>query len=282
MHTAQLGKTFVTEIGEVDASEPISEDAFLPVREAFHAGSILVLRNQKLAHEALIAFSRHFGDLLTHVLKQYLVPEYPEIMRLSNRDEHGRKVVFRNGAEAWHSDLSFTATPSLATILYGEAIPDEGGDTLFCDCYAAYDALDKDVRNRVDGLRAVHSFTRYQQSRFPSRPLTEEQQRQTLDVAHPVVRTHPETGRKSLFLGDDVISHVEGMERTQGKALMDDLLKHSTQDRFVYRHRWRAGDVVVYDNRCTLHRATDYDEEKYVRRLLRTSIKGDPTDVSPA
>jgi taurine dioxygenase len=210
-------------------------------------------------------------------------------MRLSNTDESGKRIVFRNGAEAWHTDLSFTDRPSLATLLYGEAIPPEGGDTLFCDTTAAFEALDAAVKRRISNLKAVHSFSRYQARRFAERPLTDAQRAKTPDVAHPVVRVHPETGRKALFLGDDVISHVEGMishvegmDRTEGKALMDELLRHATEDRFCYRHRWRRGDLVVYDNRCTLHRATDYDENIYERTLLRTSIEGTSTSVTIA
>lgn len=282
MRVNRLGRTFVAEIEGVDLSRPMTAAAFKPIRAAFLDHSVLVFRGQDLTRAALVAFSRHFGELLIHVLNQYLAGDVPEVMRLSNTDESGKRVVFRNGAEAWHTDLSFTDRPSLATLLYGEAIPPEGGDTLFCDGYAAFEALDARMNRRIDGMKAVHSFSRYQRNRFPERPLTDAQRAKTPDVAHPVVRVHPETGRKALFIGDDVISHVEGMDRMEGKALMDELLRHATEDRFVYRHRWRCGDLVVYDNRCTLHRATEYDQEKHVRTLLRTSIKGTPTSLAVA
>lgn len=280
MRVNRVGRTFVAEIAEIDLSRPMSETAFRPIRSAFHDHAVLVVHDQRLGKKALADFSRHFGPLLIHVLNQYLVADVPEVMRLSNTDESGKRIIFRNGAEAWHTDLSFTARPSLATLLYGEAIPPEGGDTLFCDAAAAYEALDDSMKRRIADLKAVHSFSRYQAHRFAERPLTDEQRAQTPDVAHPVVRIHPETGRKALFLGDDVISHVEGMDRIEGKALMDDLLRHATDDRFCYRHRWRRGDLVVYDNRCTLHRATGYDENAYERTLLRTSVEGTPTAVA--
>ena len=275
MEIRRLTDTFVGEVTGVDLTRPMSAADLAPILDAFHDNSILLFRGQSPGKAPLVDFSRHFGELLIHVLAQYLASDQPEVMRLSNTDEAGNRVVLRNGAEAWHSDLSFTGEPSAATILYGETIPETGGDTLFCDCYAAYDALDGAMKARLDGMRAVHDFFRYQQRRFPERPLTAEQRRQTPPVAHPVVRTHPVTGKKALYLGDDVISHVEGREAREGKALMDALLAHATAKRFLYRHRWRRGDVVIYDNRCTLHRLTDYDGDKYERTLLRTSIKGD-------
>ena len=282
MRVNRLGRTFVAEIEGGDLSRLPSDAAFQPIREAFHDHAVLVFRDQRLDKKALAEFSRHFGPLLVHVLNQYLAGDAPEVMRLSNTDESGKRVVFRNGAEAWHTDLSFTDRPSLATLLYGEVIPPEGGDTLFCDATSAFEALDAAMKCRIVNLKAVHSFSRYQAHRFAERPLTDEQRAKTPDVAHPVVRVHPETSRKALFIGDDVISHVEGMDRTEGKALMDELLRHATEDRFCYRHRWRRGDLVVYDNRCTLHRATGYDENAYERTLLRTSIEGTSTSIAVA
>ena len=275
MRIARISDTFVGEISGVDLSQAIAEMDFAAISDAFLDHSILLFRDQTLSKRELIDFSSHFGEFLIHVLSQYLASDVPQVMRLSNTDEKGIRADFRNGAEAWHSDLSFMAVPSLATILYGEAIPDIGGDTLFCDCYAAYGALSEGMKDRLAGMAAVHSFHRYQRRRFPERPLTEEQKRSTPDVAHPVVRTHPVSGRKSLFIGADVISHVVGIEKRKGKKIMDDLLEHATQERFVYRHRWRKGDLIAYDNRCTLHRATEFDNDKYERTLLRTSIKGD-------
>lgn len=279
MRVAPLGRTFAAEIEGIDLSHPLSDAEFRPIGRALLDYGVIVIRDQHLNKATLAAFSRHFGELLVHVLTQYLASDFPEVMRLSNMDESGKRVVFRNGAEAWHTDLSFTDRPSLATLLYGQAIPPVGGDTEFCDARAAYDALDEATKSRIADLKAVHSFFRYQTRRFPERPLTDEQRAKTPDVAHPIVRAHPETGRKALFIGDDVISHVVGMDPAEGKALVDTLLRHATGERFVYRHRWRRGDLVIYDNRCTLHRATGYDENAYERTLLRTSIKGTPTEL---
>lgn len=279
MRIAPLSRGFAAEIDGIDLSRPLSDAEFGPIGRAFLDHAVLVVRGQHLAKATLAAFSRHFGELLVHVLNQYLASDFPEVMRLSNTDETGKRVVFRNGAEAWHTDLSFTDRPSLATLLYGQAIPPVGGDTEFCDARAAYEALDEATKARIADIKAVHSFFRYQTRRFPERPLTAEQRAKTPDVAHPIVRIHPETGRKALFIGDDVISHVAGMEPAEGKALVDALLRHATSEQFVYRHRWRPGDLVIYDNRCTLHRATGYDENAYERTLLRTSIKGTPTET---
>lgn len=279
MRVKPLGRGFAAEIEGIDLADPLPDAEFDSIHRAFLDHAVIVVRDQRLAKATLAGFSRHFGELLVHVLNQYLASDFPEVMRLSNMDESGKRVVFRNGAEAWHTDLSFTDRPSMATLLYGQAIPPVGGDTEFCDARAAYDALDETTKNRVATLKAVHSFSRYQMRRFPERPLTDDQRAKTPDVAHPIVRIHPETGRKALFIGDDVISHVVGMDPAEGKALVDALLRHATDERFVYRHRWRPGDMVIYDNRCTLHRATGYDENTHERTLLRTSIKGTPTET---
>jgi len=275
MEARPLTDTFGAEIVGVDVSRPLADTICQSLRDAFHKHAVLLLRGQTLTQRQLVDFSRGFGELVVHVLSQYNASAVPEVMRLSNRDEAGNVVVFHNGAEAWHSDLSFMKVTSLGTILYGVAVPPSGGNTLFADCYAAYDTLDDAMKARLQGLRAIHSFSRYQGRRFADRPLTAEQRAQTPDVSHPVVRTHPVTGRKSLYIGDDVISHVDGMDEHAGKRLIDDLLRHATQDRFVYRHRWRPGDIVLYDNRCTLHRVTEYDSAAYERTLWRTSLKGD-------
>lgn len=282
MRIRRLGETFAAEIEGLDLTQPLTAEEFRPIHAAFLEHAVLVIRDQRLTKAPLVAFSRHFGNLLVHVLSQYLASDFPEVMRLSNTDEKGNRVVFRNGAEAWHTDLSFTDRPSLATLLYGEAVPPAGGDTEFCDTRAAYAALDAETRARIENLKAVHSFYRYQTRRFPERPLTPEQRAKTPDVPHPIVRVHPETGRKALFIGDDVISHVVGMDKEEGKALADRLLAHATRTPFVYRHHWRRGDLVIYDNRCTLHRATGYDENTHERTLLRTSIEGTPTATASA
>jgi taurine dioxygenase len=275
MRVRRIAETFVGEIGGVDLSQSLLPSVAKALNHAFLDHSVLVFHDQNLSKPQLVAFARCFGEPIIHVLTQYLASNVPEVMRLSNRDEAGNPVVFHNGAEAWHTDLSFTREPSMATILYGHAIPPTGGDTLFADCYAAYDGLDAATRSAIADWRAVHSFLRYQTRRFADRPLTKEQKAKTPDVSHPVVRTHPATGRKALYIGDDVVSHAEGREPAASKELLDGLLRHATQDRYVYRHRWRRGDVVMYDNRCTLHRVTEYDMDKYERTLLRASLKGD-------
>lgn len=275
MRVRRVAETFVGEISGLDLSEPLPPALAKALNNAFLEHSVLVFHDQNLSKQQLVAFARCFGEPIIHVLSQYLASDVPEVMRLSNRDEAGNPVVFHNGAEAWHTDLSFTREPSMATILYGQAVPPTDGNTLFADGYAAYDGLDAASKSEIAGWRAVHSFQRYQRARFADRPLTEEQKAKTPDVSHPVVRTHPVTGRKALYIGDDVISHAEGRDPAKSKAFIDGLLRHATQDHYVYRHRWRRGDVVMYDNRCTLHRVTEYDTDKYERTLLRASLKGD-------
>ena len=171
------------------------------------------------------------------------------------------------------ADLSFQERPALATILYVLQTPGEGGDTEFADLAAAYDALDADTRSSIAGMRAIHDLD-HSRRRMGEPPMTREQRRATPPVSHPVVRTHPETGRKVLYVSRHV-SHVDGMDAAESDALLGRLMAHATDARFVYRYRWQPRDVVMWDNRCTMHRATAYDTAATRRVIHRTVVLGD-------
>ena len=222
-----------------------------------------------------VAFARRFGPLQIHVLKQFLTTPHPELYVLSNRVVEGRPIGNHKEGWNWHSDLSYLEIPCLGSVLYAREVPPVGADTLFASMYAAYDALDAETRARIDSLRAVHSYAGYYAKAFADRaPLTEEQKAATPDVVHPLVRTHPETGRRSLYVGEDVVREIVGLPRTEGDALLARLNAHAVSDAFVYRHRWRVGDVVIWDNRSTMHRATPYDDRAYIRVMHRATIQG--------
>lgn len=246
--------------------------------DAYHTYSILVIRDQKLSKPAQIAFSERFGELELPVRADYLGKDYPALHVVSNIGTDGKPnptaALDNPGNFFWHTDASYMRKPASSTLLYAIEIPPSGGDTLFANMHAAYDALPDEAKGHIDRLRAVHSW---EQSRYNSgsRSASAEEIAAAPPVAHPLVRTHPRTGRKGLYLGNHT-SHIEGMPIEEGRALLKELLVHATQPQFIYRHQWRAGDLVVWDNRSLLHKASDdFDMGNYVRRLHRTVVQGD-------
>ena len=260
------------EIRGVDLSRAYDFEA---IRAAFHRHLLLVFPYQRIEPRQQIAFSRRFGELQVHVLDQYRHPEYPEVYVLSNVDRSGRTTGTHpdKGTLVWHSDLSFQKRPASATILYGIEVPGAGGDTLYADMYAAYEALDPDTKKLIQDLKAVHDLDASRR-RAGEPPMSERQRVAAPPVEHPVVRTHPETGRKILYISRHV-SHFVGMPRPESDALLERLMAHATSERFVFRHRWRRRDVVMWDNRCTMHCATPYDAGAERRVLHRTVVLGD-------
>ncbi len=273
---------FVVEVAGVDLSEPQDAETIAELRTALGKHSVLVFREQSLTSEQQIEFTRHFGDLEIHLVRQYLMPEHPEIIVLSNVGADGVKPT-ANGGAYWHSDISYRAKPPLGSLLYGIEVPPEGGNTLFADMYGAYDTLPDDVKRKVEGRKAVHSYLeRFKAMRSIDRShkgedkfeLDEEQKKSFAPVLHPIVRTHPESGRKALFVNDGFTIGIDGMGDDEGKALLRDLNVHATREPLVYSHAWRPGDVVFWDNRSTMHCATSYDPA-YTRTMHRTTIQGD-------
>ena len=267
---------FVAQVTDVDLSKPVSGATVAALRKAINEHSILVFRGQTIDNDQHIAFSRNFGDLEIHTVTQYLLPDYPEIIALANRGENGTTPI-DNGGAYWHTDISYKAKPPMGSLLYSLEVPPEGGDTLFADMYAAYDALSDEKKNRIDGLQAVHGY----EARFSEmgeggkRPkLSAEQLAEVPEVVHPVVRTNPETGRKALYVNEGFTLSIEGMPMDESRTLLDELVAHSMKPDFVYDHRWRVGDLVFWDNRAVMHCATDYDTS-YARRMHRTTIQGD-------
>ncbi len=245
--------------------------------EAYHRFSLLVVRDQLLPKADQIAFSKRFGELELPIRKDYVGKDYAELHVVTNVGTDGKpnntKGLENPGNFFWHTDASYMRKPASTTLLYAIEIPETGGDTNFANMHAAYDALSASMKERIGALRAVHSW---EQSRFNSgsRLASEEEKQLAPPVAHPLVRTHPDTGRKGLYLGNHT-SHIEGMDVEQGRTLLRELLEHATQPQFVYRHKWRVGDIVVWDNRSLLHKASDDFDMNNCRRVLhRTVIQG--------
>lgn len=273
----RIGNTFVGEVQDIDLAQPIDSATAQELRQAWWDNSILVFRDQDLTQEQHVAFSRHFGDLQGHTVKDWLLPTHPEILVLSNRGRGGVKPL-ENGGAYWHSDITYQEVPPKGSILRAVTVPPEGGDTLYADMYAAYEGLDDETKAQIAGKTAIHNYKhRYlkmAEGGKRSAP-TPEQLAEWQDVEHPIVLEHPQSGRKALFVNEGFTVAIKGMEKAESDALLARLFEHSVRPEFVYAHKWRAGDIVMWDNRCTMHCATPYDAEKYERTMHRTTIRGE-------
>jgi taurine dioxygenase len=270
-----MGGPLGARIHGVDLSQPLSEAAFDRVLELFHRHQVVFFRDQRITPQQLVAFSARFGELDVHHMTEHVFPDLPWVRVLSNAKRDGRTVGITRGGMHWHSDLSYKPQTALATLLYGLECPPEGADTQFTSMSAAWLALPESMRRRLVGLRAVHDRNfRYAQL-YPNRPpLTAEQVAKVPPSEHPLVVRHPATGEPALFVARDVVSHLVGVDAAEGRALIDELEAFATRPGQVYSHRWQAGDVLVWDNRCTLHRATPFAFDEYTRTMYRTQVRG--------
>jgi taurine dioxygenase len=266
------------EIVGLDLTRPLDDRTFAQMRQAFlDSEGVLILRDQRITPEQHIAFSRRFGPLMIHVLHQFLLPGHPEILLVSNVIENGKPVGLGDAGRYWHSDMSYVAEPSLGSLLHAQEIPPEGGDTSFINMYRAYETLPAEIKRRIDGKRAIHSYRnsydRMEGTTFRPK-LTEAQKAEVQEVTHPVVRTHPETGRKALFVSEGFTSRILGIPEAESRELLQMLFAHSTEPRFAYRHRWQEHDLVFWDNRCAIHFA--HGCPPHLRRHMhRTTVQGD-------
>jgi len=268
--------------GEVIGADLSRSADFEPIHQAFLDHGAIVIRDQTLSPEDQIAFSRRFGPLMGRrpsMSDKVLMPGHPEIVILSNKKKNGESIGFEDAGRYWHCDLDFEDIPSLGTVLHALEVPPEGGDTLFCDLEAAYATLSDAMKTRLAGLRAAHTFAKHYRDVMAKGskrvPLTEAQIADLNTAYHPVVRTHPETGRKVLFVNPGHTTAIEGMDEAESDALLEELFDHCLQPERIYRHKWRTGDTVCFDNRRLMHNAQPYDMSRYTRHLHRTSMQGD-------
>ncbi len=269
-----LSDLMAAEVIGLDLSQPFDETTREAVYDAFVTYPVLAFRDQNLTKAQQVAFTEQFGTLERHTLGNRGADEFPMVHVVSNLDAEG-KPSGALGAREWHTDKSFRPAPSMATILPGIQLPPSGGDTCFANMYAAYEALPEAERTELDALRVVHSWVLSRANL--GRTMSEEEKRDAPNTSHPLVRTHPDSGRKCLFMGTHA-SYLEGMSVEEGRARIIELEAHATQERFVYRHHWRPGDVLMWDNRCLLHRAdANFDAARYARVMHRTCLRGTPT-----
>ena len=243
------------------------------LRRAFRASPMLCLRSGKARADSFLRLARIFGTPQRELMGVLRDTAYPEISLIERRQgistATGKAATFGGH---WHTDDSYMAAPCAATLLYGEVVPPEGGDTSFTNMHLAYEALADETKARIAGLKAVHTYqSRRNRSPVPAR--TPEEEAQTPPVTHPLVRTHPETGRKALYINPNRIDRIADLALDEGDALLDALIAHATQPAFVHVHAWQPDDIVVWDNRCTMHRASPHEGD-HPRRLLRILIEG--------
>ena len=261
------------EIRGIDLAAPFGDEVFDAIMDAFLEHHILVFRDQNLSGEAQLAFTRRFGEIEEHVGRLPNGEKYPLLHVIHNLDEDGNPVRISGGNYFWHTDKSYHAVPSLLTMLHAVETPSEGGDTQFANMHMAWDSLDRETQEEVSDLCAIHSWEANRRNTKQS-PATDIQKRERPPVRHPVVRSHPVTGRKALYLGIHT-SHIDGMPKEEGHAFLNRLLRRATKADFIYTHKWLKGDLVLWDNRCLLHRAVaNFDMESERRVLHRTVVKG--------
>jgi taurine dioxygenase len=254
----------------------VDDDTFPAVYAAFLEHQLLLFRDQILLPADQVAFARRFGEVQVHVMDQYHAGEHPELYTLSNLGADGRPSGRHpdRGTLAWHTDGSWRRATGQATMLYAEQMPQSGGDTSFADMYSAYAALDPPDQARLAGLRAIHNLNFSRNRRHGEEPMTEAQRQAVPPVDHPVLRTHPETGRKCIFLGDHAET-IQGMDYAQGRAFVDALNERIVAAARVYTHRWRPGDFMAWDNRCLMHKAESYDTAREPRVIRRCTVLGE-------
>jgi taurine dioxygenase len=270
--SANLG----AEISGIKLADDIGAEVFDAIYRAYLRYQVLLFPPQELPPDRQVKLARRFGEVQIHVMNQYHADGFPELSRLSNLDQQGRPNGKHpdKGTLYWHTDGSWRRVTGQATIIYGEVVPSTGGETHFCDMYGAYERLSPAWKARIANMRAVHNLDFSRTRRHGEDPMTAEQRRETPPVDHPVVRTHPETGRKCLYLGDHAESIV-GMPYAEGRAVIEELNALAVHADLTYQHRWTPKELIVWDNRCVMHRATPYDPVTQGRVVRRCTVLGE-------
>ncbi|CDG81139.1 TauD/TfdA dioxygenase family protein [Janthinobacterium agaricidamnosum] len=266
------------QITGLDLAQPLGLSDFQRIHHAHLDHHVLVFRDQKITPQQQIDFSRRFGPLQIHVLRQFQLSSHPEILLISNIVDNGQPIGLGDAGHFWHSDLSYKEVPSLGSMLHAQELPEEGGDTLFANMHLAWESLPVALRHAVRNARAEHSYlAQYAelQRRNPWRPnLSQAQIDEVKPVIHPVVRVHPETGRRALFVSEHFTTRIVGLPDDESRAVLDELFAHSVKPEHIYVHRWLPHDLVFWDNRSLMHLAAGCPADQRCK-LYRTTIEGD-------
>ena len=276
LNTAPLTPVFGAEIVNVDLSAEICPGLFSLIYQAFLDYQVLVFRQQNMSPADHVRFARLFGEVQVHVMNQYHADSHPELYLLTNLDENGSPNGQHpdQGTLAWHTDGSWQRITGQATMIYSIEIPALGGETEICDMYGAYDDLDQTTRDYYETLHVMHSLDYSRARNHAHEPLTEEQKRAVPPVEHPLVRTHPETRRRCIYLGDHA-QNVVGMDYAAGQALVDEINDQLVKSERVYSHRWHPNEFMIWDNRCVLHRSRPFDTANDRRVVRRCTVLGE-------
>ncbi|MCB1743743.1 MAG: TauD/TfdA family dioxygenase [Gammaproteobacteria bacterium] len=277
LNTTPLTSYMGVELHDLDLAEPPSEATAEAIRQALAEHTLLLVRGQShISPEQHIAFSRLFGPLEAHVLQNFCLDGHPEIFVVSNIVENGRHIGAYGGSKVFHSDLLYLDEPSLGSVFRCLECPSGTGQTAFASLFAVYDALPEERKRWLAGRNIVYDYVWYYERHHTDRPkLSEEQKARVPPVAHPAVRLHPVTGRPGLFYSPTWARRFEDMSEAESKPILDELTALSTDERFVYYHEWTPGDVLIWDNRASMHKACPFDEQNSRRLMHRTTIKGD-------
>jgi alpha-ketoglutarate-dependent 2,4-dichlorophenoxyacetate dioxygenase len=271
---------FAAEIGDVDLSAPLAPSDLADIKDAFATFAVLIFPDQHLSQDQHLDFARYFGPLETTIAlhrkdaQLRVRKEFADVSNLGPDNEvwgrESRQRMFQLGNRLWHTDSSFKRIPALASLLYARSIPPIGGHTEFADERAAYDALSDAMKRRLDALVAEHSIFN-SRAKLGFSNFSDEERQGLPPVPQVLVRTLPDSGRKSLYLASHA-GRIFGMSDPAGHALIDELVAHATQRQFIYTHRWRIHDLVIWDNRCTMHRGTDFDDLRWKRDMQRATV----------
>lgn len=265
---------------DFDLSRELDDATFREIETAFHDNVVVVFRDQRMSNERHIEFSSRFGELEIHIVKKYLLPGYPEILLISNiRNDDGEHIGLADAGFTWHTDTSYRRRPSRCSLLYAKEVPHRDGealgDTVFANTIAAYKALPEATKKLLEGRKAIHRYSARRRVADSPRPkLTPAQLAETPDIAHPIIRTHPYTGRRSLYVTAGECIGIEGMPEDEAVDLIAELDAHCVRPEFLYRHKWQVGDLLMWDNATAMHLAIcDYALPE--RRLMhRTTVIG--------
>ena len=274
MTVQKLAPLIGAEIGGIDLSAPMDIETFTAIENVWHNHGVLLFRHQKLDDMQQVEFAERFGEL-AHTLKHFEGTSHPAIMYVTNERKDGKYIgALPDGEMFFHSDMCYLEQPCMAAMLHAIAIPPVGGNTVFASMYAAYDTLPPDLKSQLDGRLAMNSYEPgYGASNVKAR-IEASGTANTRSYAHPVIRTHPATGKKSIYVNRLMTECIVGMPREQSDELLTRVFAHQEQTQFQYEHRWQVGDVLIWDNRCTLHARRDFDDG-HLRKLRRVTVKGE-------
>ncbi len=272
--TQPLMAAFGVQYLNVELAADMADDIFVDLERLWYENGIALFRGQDFTEANIIGFCRRLGELEIHVREEYLDPNYPELLQVSNKVEAGREVgILKDKELGWHHDQSYMTEPAIGSMLCAFQLPAWGGDTYFANLAAAYEALPENMKLRLDGLCAVHSYEFFNGTW--SVPINETQANRTPPVLQPVVRTHPITGRKAIYVDPAMVPLIEGLPEDESRDLLDELFDWIIRPEFVYRHQWQPGDAILWDNASTMHRRDAFDPAS-TRLMKRTTIRPRP------